>query len=418
MTRRRVAIIGGGIAGLTCLRELLRAGIDVRLFEKEERIGGRVFTLAAGDATVELGAGYFHEHYTAFARLVRELGLEVVPRRKQGHVSLALDDRLLELSTWRLLVELAKGELRVGELNGLLRLRRFVLDGCRRGAAAVASLDRAPDRSDVLAVDPQLAAMQRASFADIRAWLPERWWHDLIAPICRKQLCQEPESLSLLVGMAVLGSGHVPLLGLRGGIGTLTRRLHVLHRDAIELGRPVTSLPDADFVVCAAPPPVARLIDGIPAEAIPAVDYAEGKVLVVRGRLKRRFAHAPSIFVADPELGIDGISAYGDDLFKLGVRERPALDRFFSDWSVVREQRWAHAIPRCPPGTSFSSPPARQLGGTRLFFAGDSFFPSLEAAVVSGRKVAREIARRIEAGPRADELGASLAAREAALAGM
>ena len=40
----RIAIIGAGIAGLTCARELVRHGIDPVLFDKGRGLGGRLST--------------------------------------------------------------------------------------------------------------------------------------------------------------------------------------------------------------------------------------------------------------------------------------------------------------------------------------------------------------------------------------
>src|SRR5204862_7388009 len=39
-TRKRVAVVGSGPAGLACAQQLARAGHDVVLFEREDRIGG------------------------------------------------------------------------------------------------------------------------------------------------------------------------------------------------------------------------------------------------------------------------------------------------------------------------------------------------------------------------------------------
>jgi glutamate synthase (NADPH) small chain len=39
-TGRRVAVVGSGPAGLACAQQLARAGHDVTLFEKVDRIGG------------------------------------------------------------------------------------------------------------------------------------------------------------------------------------------------------------------------------------------------------------------------------------------------------------------------------------------------------------------------------------------
>jgi all-trans-retinol 13,14-reductase len=47
-TRHDVAVVGGGMAGLTAAAYLARAGARVRLYEKEPKIGGLVTTVARG----------------------------------------------------------------------------------------------------------------------------------------------------------------------------------------------------------------------------------------------------------------------------------------------------------------------------------------------------------------------------------
>src|SRR4029077_17440216 len=54
----RVAVVGAGIAGLTCAYRLQRAGVRVRIYEAQERVGGRMFSgrgLFADGQVVELG---------------------------------------------------------------------------------------------------------------------------------------------------------------------------------------------------------------------------------------------------------------------------------------------------------------------------------------------------------------------------
>lgn len=47
-TRRKVAIVGAGMAGLVTAWVLRRAGYDVRILEASHRVGGRVHTLRSG----------------------------------------------------------------------------------------------------------------------------------------------------------------------------------------------------------------------------------------------------------------------------------------------------------------------------------------------------------------------------------
>ena len=54
--RRRVAILGGGIAGLTAAYELSRKGYECTILEASHRSGGRNLTLRHGDLIDEAGA--------------------------------------------------------------------------------------------------------------------------------------------------------------------------------------------------------------------------------------------------------------------------------------------------------------------------------------------------------------------------
>jgi len=55
----KIAILGGGVAGLSAARELRRHGIDVKLFDKSRGVGGRMSTRYAGDWEFDHGAQYF-----------------------------------------------------------------------------------------------------------------------------------------------------------------------------------------------------------------------------------------------------------------------------------------------------------------------------------------------------------------------
>lgn len=53
--KKKVAVLGAGIAGLTVAYELERAGYDVSIIEASKRIGGRNMTVRHGDVIDELG---------------------------------------------------------------------------------------------------------------------------------------------------------------------------------------------------------------------------------------------------------------------------------------------------------------------------------------------------------------------------
>lgn len=76
--RRDVVVVGAGLAGLACARDLAHAGTDVLVVEARERPGGRVDQFVASDGrVVQTGGEVVAEFHTSYLELVRELGLTV-----------------------------------------------------------------------------------------------------------------------------------------------------------------------------------------------------------------------------------------------------------------------------------------------------------------------------------------------------
>ena len=74
--RSQVAVIGGGISGLTTAYWLSRAGLDVCLFEREETVGGTMRTIRQDGWLIESGPNSALETTPLFGELIRELALE------------------------------------------------------------------------------------------------------------------------------------------------------------------------------------------------------------------------------------------------------------------------------------------------------------------------------------------------------
>ncbi len=56
----RVIVVGAGVSGLTCARDLVLAGADVVVLEARDRIGGRTWTADVAGAQVDLGGSWIH----------------------------------------------------------------------------------------------------------------------------------------------------------------------------------------------------------------------------------------------------------------------------------------------------------------------------------------------------------------------
>src|SRR5262249_24530792 len=75
--RMRVAIVGGGLAGLACAYRLQQHQIDAVVFESSERAGGRSSVEHSDGFTLDVGAQYLlapQAFRTTFA-LIHELGI-------------------------------------------------------------------------------------------------------------------------------------------------------------------------------------------------------------------------------------------------------------------------------------------------------------------------------------------------------
>lgn len=72
MTRRSMAIVGAGLAGVSCGRRLAQAGHAVQVFEKSRAAGGRMATRRGEEAAWDHGAQYFTVSEEGFGGLVGE----------------------------------------------------------------------------------------------------------------------------------------------------------------------------------------------------------------------------------------------------------------------------------------------------------------------------------------------------------
>ena len=71
----RVAIIGAGLAGLTCAYELGNAGCTVDVFEATDRLGGKLFTVPFEDGPTDMGAEAFMARRVDAVAFFTSLGL-------------------------------------------------------------------------------------------------------------------------------------------------------------------------------------------------------------------------------------------------------------------------------------------------------------------------------------------------------
>jgi predicted NAD/FAD-dependent oxidoreductase len=73
MKKKRIAIIGAGMAGITAARTLAKAGHDVQVFEKSSSPGGRMATQQTPLGGFDKGAQYFTVRDARFAKAISDV---------------------------------------------------------------------------------------------------------------------------------------------------------------------------------------------------------------------------------------------------------------------------------------------------------------------------------------------------------
>ena len=95
-TSPRLAVVGGGISGLTAAHRLsqLMPAADVHLFEAGERLGGVLNTLRTEELLIEQGADSFLNKLPHALQLCRELGIDgdLIPTNEQHRRALVWHD--------------------------------------------------------------------------------------------------------------------------------------------------------------------------------------------------------------------------------------------------------------------------------------------------------------------------------------
>lgn len=266
-TRGRVAIVGGGIAGLSALHHLTEAGVDAHLYEARSRMGGRMFTHApAGGQPFEIGGQLVNTDHADMHALAKQFGVRLIDRKPEPHYTLILADG-------RLIPEAEVAEALRGIAGQIGR------DADR--------LDKHPAR-----VAAELDCYSIRSYLEKHsALIREPWVRRLLEATSRTEYGVEPDKASaieLIFNLPTVDGQRFEVLGgaderfvIEGGSGALVAAMAEHYADRITTGRRLLridrhragarlsfldgSSAEADRVIVAVPAPIARQIDfGVP----------------------------------------------------------------------------------------------------------------------------------------------------------
>ncbi len=399
---KSVAIIGGGIAGLTALYDLKRGGVNATLYERDSDYGGRVKNVFVGNVPVELGAAIFNKHYRSFLGLASELGLESKIIRSRRGTKIFKGGKLVYLSPLSFLLS---GEFSVADKVSLAGL----LFDVRRYAAAVERyVERlyASDEFDPVAMAESEGLLKESyskSFADyLQKRVSVAVKNRVLEPGFRAMLAQSTDELNMFCGMATLIEASTPVLKFKDGMRTITQALYNDVADNVRLGEEVSEVSRDgngyhvktgnsgrrfDYVIATASMPALREI--FP-EISTGLQYANTTMVAIRGRLKKELDDGKSgNILIGGENGVENITRYSADVFTVtSLDGNPGLGKYFSDYDIVHSHFWKAATPKLSPDAEFPKP----VDETGTFYlAGDFWLPCIEMSVQTARKAAKKI---------------------------
>ncbi len=434
-----IAVVGGGVAGLTCAWKLRRAGHDVEVLERESTPGGRMRSERQGDFVLERGAQFVASGYRNLHALADHLGLADRLRPLACTRNAILRDGRLHPADYATPLDLLRSELLSGAARW--RLARLALELARHWRR----LDPLhPERAAALDDLDLASGLRRLVGAEATEYL--------LAPAFAATFDSDPEDLSLAFGLlaARFVLGGFRLQAFEGGNGCLTGRLAA--EVPVRLGCDVVSVETetggarvryrasgressavADAVVVALPGcEVARVCPKL----TPAEHGFFERVRYVRGIVAHLlFEEAPGtlpfygVSFPRPErfdlygLAVDhhkpGAAPAGAGLLNAALSAAAAARLWDASDAAVADlvlenlaatpigplRPFAFAVHRWPAllpqfGPRYLRHLARFLGrldrSPRLAFAGDYLIgPYTEAALTSGMRAATEIARSV-----------------------
>lgn len=210
----RIAVLGGGLSGLTAAYALQKAGASVTLFESSDHLGGRAFTDELDGFRVDTGAQLVGSMYSRFRKLMAEIGLDLV--RVPGRDALWRDGRAHEVVYGSVASMATSG--------GLPFFTKMKL-----GASYVPFLTRHGRSLDLHA--PEKAAAAGLDSETIAAWggreMDETFVKALVYPQLGAYYGARPEETSAgFYHILARGGMDVTLFALPGGMGSAAIRLH------------------------------------------------------------------------------------------------------------------------------------------------------------------------------------------------
>jgi len=382
----KVAIVGGGVAGLTCAYYLSAKGVGLKLFEKENLLGGR--------AAYSLGVMVESKDKNSM-ELIQELDLNSEKKRiSMEKFGLWAQGKPNPMSEFQPAMQKI---LSPEELSILGEIQRYI---------GGLSFPYNPDEES-----EEVKKLREMSMQEWIEPYPPPLKMMLFDPILRLVFESDYKKFSAAQGVNELkrfmeGMAMGDLCLLEEGPFAITRevsrKLRERNQDILfsaeiiaveesKNGFEVTykeggeeKTESAEYVVLAIPLNVTDKILDLSFD----VDYSTTECIILKGELKYDYQ---ALIGADPGsplrvLFIPGREHYA---YPMEVGQEIDLSQFYEKWTILGRKKLDSAMPLIPPG---ASTPSIKTEMENLYLCGDFYsWPCLDTAIFTGRKVAELI---------------------------
>lgn len=400
-----VLVVGAGVAGLACARDLLDEGVGVRVLEAADEVGGRMRSDLVDGFVVDRGFQVFNTSYPQVRR------------------RLALKDLRLRPFTPGVLVHTPTGKVRFSDPTRRPRTLPDLLPGRFAGARDLAALGLLsaqdmllPPRTLKRRTDTTTrTALAQAGVSDA---LVERFFRPFLSGVfLEDELVTSGRVFHLVWRSMLRGTQCLPT----DGIGAVPRALAAaLPPGTVRLETAVERVTDAGVVTASGKEVAARAVvvatgPGPLATLLPDVDLPPYRVVTTyfhvapRSPLgeptllvdtRRRFLNTCVLTDVVPAYGPDGhaliaTSVLGDDSEGREKEVREALgeayDAATEDWDVLAVRTVKDALPAMPPPQPLTR--STRVGPGRYVCGDHRATGSVQGAMASGARAAREVLR-------------------------
>lgn len=405
----RVSVIGAGLAGLTCARALLRAGVDVTVYEASDGVGGRVRSDYIDGFILDRGFQVLFTAYPAVKRLIDMSALE--PRAFPPGAQIAQGDRIQVLADPARDPKSVPASVLCNLVTPTDKLRTWLLSGELESRPISALID-----------GPDQTAERYLKRREFSPGFIESFARPFFGSIfLDRSLQTSAQALQFIWKMLVEGDTVLPARGMSQLAQQIAGPLHDVGR--LKLNSPVSALSDlsetADTIVVATPAPEAARLTGsaMPTEARgvttlyfagPEPLWQERKILL-NANARPFVSHAALMTNVAPDYAPEGqhllsasvlgVPELSDDALYEAVRTD--LNRMLTGSAQARQLLRHYrplAIYRIPyaqfaqtPGI-FKKLPSQRTTQPNVYLAGEfTHFSGIEGALASGEACAEAI---------------------------